>query len=246
MSSIFTAASSGNLAAVQGFIASGADLDAGGDKGWTALYLASRGDHLEVVNALLAAGADKNKANNNGTTPLIIAIQEGDKWVVNALLAAGADKNKANNNGSTPLIIASQKGGLEIVNALLAAGADENKANNNGATPLSIASSRGYIPIVIALLEAGAKLTIPAFQGISVWERARTGAFTPQINEIILEYGYISNEPLTNANIAEINAAKAAGVPWRRERKTNGEGMRRYRKTRTLRKKKRSTRRVVN
>ena len=69
-------------------LAAGADVNATGDDGYTALYAASYNEHTEIVAQLLAAGADVN-ATNSGFTALFMASQKGHTEIVAQLLAAG-------------------------------------------------------------------------------------------------------------------------------------------------------------
>ncbi len=66
----FEAAESGDLSAVEGFIANGADVNTQMDGiGLTALMLASVNGHNEIVQLLLDKGADVNANANNVGTP---------------------------------------------------------------------------------------------------------------------------------------------------------------------------------
>ena len=70
---LINAAIRGDAAAVQALLAKGAEVNAKGNDGWTALILASQEGHLHVVQALLAKGADVNAKADNGATALMVA-----------------------------------------------------------------------------------------------------------------------------------------------------------------------------
>ena len=137
---------------------------------------------------------------------MFIASQNGHKEIVQLLLAVpGININSAMNHGATPLFIASQNGHKEIVLLLLAvAGINVNAATNNGATPLYIAAERGHKEIVQLLVELGGDTSLISYGGKSVWDYAKESRFNERINELILEYRYISDEPLTCEEVCEM------------------------------------------
>lgn len=157
-----TAASQGNLEAVEEALRNGAFVEARlGPFEETPLSLASLYGHLSVVRALLDAGADVNAEDRVGHTPLFLASQEGHLETVVVLLEAGADVSIATGNGATPLAVASERGRADVVDALLAKWADPNRSNNFGVTPLHkacVSIGSGSEAIVAALLDAGADL----------------------------------------------------------------------------------------
>jgi len=70
--SIHDAAAKGNIDAVKHHLATGADVNAKGYRGFTLLHYAARNGHKEIVELLIAEGADVN-VKNAGTTPLDVA-----------------------------------------------------------------------------------------------------------------------------------------------------------------------------
>jgi ankyrin repeat protein len=84
------AAEAGDLEGVQQALAAGADINARGEYGDTALNHAARAGHGEVVEALLAAGGDVENLGGADLTPLMNAAVAGHIGVVRMLLAAGA------------------------------------------------------------------------------------------------------------------------------------------------------------
>jgi ankyrin repeat protein len=173
------AASKGHLDIVNTLIAAGADINKADSDGFTPLGWAVSKGHLEILNTLIAAGADINTADSEGFTPLHKAVQKGHLGIVNALIAAGADLNK-DKYGWTPLGLAVYKEHLEIVKALIAGGANINKVDNLGQTPLQQAAEKGYLEIVRALLD-DPKIIV----GESIRDRACTGKFSPEINNLV-------------------------------------------------------------
>ena len=75
--SIFIASGIGDLEAVKQHLATGADVNAKLDRGYTALHYAVGNGRREVVNLLLANGADVNaKDDVDGDTPLDSAYKK--------------------------------------------------------------------------------------------------------------------------------------------------------------------------
>jgi len=78
---LIEAARRGDTAAVQSLLTKGADVNAKGRNGATALIWASENGHLEVVQALLAKGAAVNAKNDDGVTALIKPPRTATRWL---------------------------------------------------------------------------------------------------------------------------------------------------------------------
>ena len=152
------AAYEGQLELCAALIQAGAEIDDGGVKGWTALYLASEFRHIDIVKILLEHNASVDKPMRDGRTPLYIASQKGHVDVVQILLEQDASVDQANNDGETPLFIASEEEHVDVVKILLEHNASVDQANNDGDTPLFIASQKGHADIVRILLEHNASV----------------------------------------------------------------------------------------
>jgi excisionase family DNA binding protein len=157
-SALLSAARQGDLDAVKGLLAAGADANAQDGEGWTALMMATVQGHLEVGGALLDAGADLHLKNNNGWSALRFAVSMDDTEAVRLLLDMGADVNDKDSEGNTALMQAAGEKSMESINLLLAHGADADIRNRAGETALSIASRHGYPEIVELLDEGGAEV----------------------------------------------------------------------------------------
>ena len=115
------AAWKGTIDAVKRLLAAaGADVNASGDDGTTALARTSD-RHVEIAKLLISNGAEVN-ATNYGVTALHKAASDGHVEVVKLLLSNGADVN-----ATTPLIpalaLAARGGYTEVINLLKSAGA---------------------------------------------------------------------------------------------------------------------------
>lgn len=85
------AAEEGYTDLVKTLLAAGADANARGFTGTTALMYAAAGGHIEMVKALLAAGADANAKNNDGMDAFTAATAKGYGQITELLKSAGAD-----------------------------------------------------------------------------------------------------------------------------------------------------------
>src|SRR5262245_56687976 len=87
------AASSGDLAALEGLLAAWPDPDEPGHRGWKPLHWAARYDQAEAIVALLRSGArvDSRDGGPNGWTPLMHAIHKGSNRAARTLLDHGAE-----------------------------------------------------------------------------------------------------------------------------------------------------------
>jgi Ankyrin repeats (many copies)/Ankyrin repeats (3 copies) len=73
-------------------VAKGANVNARGTRGVTALRMAVTGNKLEMAKALLDAGADPNLANDKGETPLKLAEQRQSTDLAALLRSHGASR----------------------------------------------------------------------------------------------------------------------------------------------------------
>jgi ankyrin repeat protein len=90
----------GNIKAVKQHLASGADLNAKAEDGWTPLHLAAFERQNKIAELLIASGADVNAKDDDGMTPLHFATS-GE--IVELLIDANADVNAKDEEGETPL-----------------------------------------------------------------------------------------------------------------------------------------------
>ncbi|KAG6957100.1 hypothetical protein JG687_00010199 [Phytophthora cactorum] len=117
MVNVWTAASDGDVESVKAFLASGGDVNAKDENGYTPLQAAVSYNHMELVVFLLASGdndmdtslhrcetvecakllldhgADLNARNSEGQTPYDIAIEDEHKELKTLYENLGADKS---------------------------------------------------------------------------------------------------------------------------------------------------------
>jgi uncharacterized protein len=119
---LFGAAKSGNVTAIEGALAAGADVNAFDyserKNGRTALSYAAQNNHPDAIRALVAAGAQVNLANNTGYTALHHAAEAGAVEAAKTLLELGADKNLRHLGGFTPRNVALENNHPELAELL--------------------------------------------------------------------------------------------------------------------------------
>ena len=183
------AAESGDRAAVMRLLSTkGANVNATGADGATAIMYAAANGDLELVRALIKAGANVNLKNQFGTSALTEAAIIGSAPIVEALLKAGADPKFRTPDGETPLMAAARSGQVEAAKALLDAGADINaKETWGGQSALMWAAAQSQAGMVKFLASKGADLNDHG--KINQWQRKiiqeprpkdmNKGGFTP-------------------------------------------------------------------
>ncbi|MDD9899434.1 MAG: ankyrin repeat domain-containing protein [Alphaproteobacteria bacterium] len=100
---LIMAAMHGLMDLAQALINKGANINATGINGKTALHTAMQREQGAIAKLLLKNGADINARNKDQDTPLISAAFFGYKDMVQLLLAHGADVNAQNQHGMTAL-----------------------------------------------------------------------------------------------------------------------------------------------
>ena len=181
-------------------INSGADSNARGTSGITALMIAAQKGDIPLMQWLIAHGADVNAETNwdqphAGKPALSFALESQNLDVVQELITAGADVNKYNDLGSVenldsipeslrernnPLLTYAigRKLPMPFIQALLdAKNVDVNtKSLLQPITPLMIAAAIGYEDAVAALLHAGADKNL-VYNGKKAIDYARDAGY---------------------------------------------------------------------
>ena len=182
------AAETGDRATALRLLSKGANPNAPGPDGTTAIMWAAANDDLELVRALIAAKANVSQKNQFGTTALTEAAILGSEKVIDALIKAGADPNTRNPEGETPLMAVARSGKVEAARRLLEAGADVNATESfGGQSALMWAAAQGQGDMVKLLASKGADLNARGV--VRQWERKviteprpkdmNKGGFTP-------------------------------------------------------------------
>ena len=187
-SATLRAVDAGDIAALEKALASGADPNVRGKRGWTPLMHAAKKGYKLLVPPLLKAGAKPNLQAADGATALFIAALRGDSEIVELLMKAGADPSIKGPKGKTAeglmvaRVVKKKYGGVKglhkalranerpvVIKALLDLGADirardvvldeKYPSNKYFYTPLHTAARYNKHPEAVALLlERGASL----------------------------------------------------------------------------------------
>jgi len=148
----------------------GANVNATGPDGSTALMYAAANGDLELVRALIKAGANVKLANQLGTSAITEAAIIGNAAILDALIKAGADPNFRTTDGETPLMAAARSGHMEAAKLLIAAKADVNaKENWGGQSAVMWAAALSQADMVKFLASKDANLNDHG--KINQWER---------------------------------------------------------------------------
>jgi ankyrin repeat protein len=136
---INVAAQNGRIEVVKLLVNRGADLEAGGTTGQTALMAAAARGHLPVVQFLAKRGANLEARSNAGTNSLMFASKNGHLAVVKYLAGQvpSVSINLTNNQGTDALLWAAAFGHVDTVLFLISQGGDPrvvDKYNWSGLT----------------------------------------------------------------------------------------------------------------
>ena len=165
---------------VRAALASGADLLARDEFGWTLLHEAACEGDAEAVRLLICAGAEPNVVvqgdgdDNYGQTPLHCAARNGNLESVRALVAAGADVSARAEEGETPLHVAVVFGSSELAYARSHPGDEREGKGKSGALPRGFTR---YVESVKVLLNAGADPSARTELGVTPLHLAVDGDF---------------------------------------------------------------------
>ncbi|MFT5200036.1 MAG: ankyrin repeat protein [Planctomycetota bacterium] len=174
--SLQEAAARGLDGQVAKMLAAGADVNAAGLTGLTALHWAAAGGRGSTVHLLIESGAKLNlRGGTLGRTPLEMALAiRGNDSSIAALRAAGVElvHDQADARGTTLLHHAAQNGYLHIMRELIASAAvtnaksyltpDKRKLLD---TPVLSAVKRDETDAVVMLIRRGAELNVQDYLG---------------------------------------------------------------------------------
>jgi ankyrin repeat protein len=204
---LLRAANRGNTPGVTTALQQGADANAHGQQGWTALMMAARAGDVDAVQALIQRGAFVNASDDLGETALMVCHPR----VVPTLVAAGARIEARDRTGETALMKATD---IEKTRALLAAGADANARSEQfgpaWGTVLMTAARAGDEARAQALLAAGGDPKADV-NGYTVLMAAAASG-TPETVRLLLQQG----APVDPANDAGRTALHFAAMNLRR------------------------------
>ncbi|KAL2865820.1 ankyrin repeat domain-containing protein [Aspergillus lucknowensis] len=137
----------------------GADINALGTGGCTALFELVDAANKEASEKLLAHGADANACVEGSRLPLLsFAAGKGNEEISLLLLDYGADLELCDIGGFTPLHTACRENRLNTATLLLERGANIENIARDGNTPLFSAVANGNVEMLQLLLKNGANI----------------------------------------------------------------------------------------
>eukprot|EP00913_Durusdinium_trenchii_P017079 g16063.t1 len=161
MASIFDAAASGDIGAMNGFMdADDFEVDAKDALGNTALHCAAKNGEAAAGGLLVECSADVNLEDAHGNTALILAAIHDKRLVASMLLWGGAERDLQNKRGNTALHEAAISGAKDVVYLIVENGGERSVRikNEDGKTPLDLAHEKGASAELIELPAASAAL----------------------------------------------------------------------------------------
>ena len=167
--SVAEAAADGRTDELEKLVSKGADVNAQGVDGMTALYWAMAHSSKKGVNWLLTHRANPDVIfTRDGSSATSLAAMQEDPWFLKEVLSHGGDVNFCNPlNEHTPIFDALAAHRDDNVRALIGAGADMNTYDQLGLTPLVEAAANQRYEVVYDMLIAGADptMTVPKGRG---------------------------------------------------------------------------------
>eukprot|EP01043_Picozoa_sp_COSAG02_P024040 COSAG02_NODE_1301_length_13367_cov_14.080570_14_plen_724_part_00 len=176
--------------------ASGIEIDAQDDKGFTALHYAALNGQADCALLLLEGGANSQIKASDGRTPLFIAAN-GQEACLTLLLQVGAAVDQPLKDGTTPLFIAVQEGQEACLTLLLQAGAAVDQPLKDGSTPLQFAAQKGQEACLTLLLQAGAVVDRPNKNGSTALQFAAQEGQEACLT-LLLQAGAVVDRPNKN------------------------------------------------
>jgi ankyrin repeat protein len=163
---LLVAAATGNIDAVDAALRLGADVNAAGEAGLTALDAAldrqrwTAAEHLFECGALLTASVtgkerallkllDLEPVLHPRTRTLVKVVDLPGPKLFRAVLAQGASTTFTDERGNTLLMLAAKRHHVTALQALLAAGAEVDARNADGDTALAIASGKNEYELMV-------------------------------------------------------------------------------------------------
>ena len=175
------AAAKGQVDRIKQSITGGADIDAQGKEGMTALIWALVNENKKGFQALLEAGANPNVQMANGDSAMGYAAMHEDTWYLEIVLKHGGDPNLVDpNTGETPIYESIGRLRPKHVQMLIGAGANLNFRNKEGYTPVISAANINQYDLVYAMLEAGADPRVKDKRGNTVLYPIRDNRISPK------------------------------------------------------------------
>ncbi len=201
-----------DLTLMKRLAAEGANLDAGGMHGYTALHIAVQRGFTEMTEWLIDNAVDVNALRKHGLTSLHCAVGCGRMNLAEILIGAGADVDARPENGATALHRAAESGDGRAVEFLIGHGADINsRTGKDGLTAVYLAAAKHSAAAVELLVEAGAEVNVSDWRGFTVLHHAVLNA-EPNLVELVIAHGGDVNAKTINGEMPLHFAARYGHV----------------------------------
>ena len=140
---------------IKRLIASGADVNAATELGYTPLSRAANGGNLAVAQFLIDNGANPNASDWSG--PILQQVVRGDRReMAELLIKSGANLSQRNAHGRAALHVAAIRNLPNMAQLLLGHGIEVDVVDGQGRSALYYAAKHGYRGIANALVANGA------------------------------------------------------------------------------------------
>jgi ankyrin repeat protein len=203
-----SAVGGGHPEVVRRMLLAGAQVNAQGKDGVTALYFAALRGNTSIIELLLEAGGDQNLVRATETA-LCVAANCGATDAVKVLVENGANL-EARCQGRTALQAATQRNHMGVVKVRVEAGAEVDVADDEGKTPLHDAAVRGNAEMLRYLKAAGSwPGTLDKF-GRTVLHCAALAGKSPAVKEI-LSWGVIDVDARATGRLTPLHLAATKG-----------------------------------
>ncbi|KAG9439734.1 hypothetical protein H6P81_019899 [Aristolochia fimbriata] len=147
---LHSAASRGDVAAIEALLSFGGNVNLANHGGRTALHYAASKGWLQVAELLLSHGAKINHKDKVGSTPLHRAASVGHAQLCELLIEEGAEVDAVDRAGQTPLMSAVICHNKEVALLLIRHGADVDAEDKEGYTVLGRAPDDMRLALVDA------------------------------------------------------------------------------------------------
>ena len=164
MKPIQMASKTGSLRNVQLLIRHGANVNARGPLGWTAIHYAAGYTFPEIVKYLLKNGAEVNPKNDHKSMPIHLAAQAGCTSIIELLIEHGASPVAKGFQGMLPIHFAIYSGHMKAAQFLVQNGGNDHSADDTGFTPLDFAIKHNRENIFRLLFKNGATVRQDSIQ----------------------------------------------------------------------------------
>ncbi|KAL4876483.1 ankyrin repeat-containing domain protein [Aspergillus karnatakaensis] len=194
---LYIAASWNNLAAVEFWLAEGAEpTNPARPAADPLVHAISSGCRDEISKALIKAvlqrGGDLNYKLRSGLTLLHLATDYASEELVRYLVECGANIHLGDHNGMTPLHRAVKRKREAVIRTLVASGADPRAKDINATCPLELTRYYGRPDIVLLVLQGTPRMWLEEHVCAKLWKAiARCKAAECARGEVHRDEGYL-------------------------------------------------------